>query len=198
MHPPVNRLVDMRAAGDAPARRRHRPELPSGGAATACRCWSCCRSIRRCRCAIRWRSARNSRSSRRAPARCCSPPPSRPSATAIVDRDPGGRRSDGHARGDRGAARRVAVARLRDAPLAGRRRLHQHLAAGARPHRRGDRRAHRSLPAAEGRPLRPPDRVFERRRRAAERISRGARRWRAQYVRLDCDDPERRDEPSSN
>ena len=179
MHPPVNRLVEcalpvMRELAADTDQSCHLVVLR-----TACTCWSCCRSIRPCRCAIPWRSARISRSSRRAPAPCCSPPRSPPiasaSSTSIV------------AAGEAGDTRQAIEARLdeapharpRDACLAGRRRLHQLVAAGARPYGRGDRRAHRALSAAKGGPLRPKRPCSPRAERAAERISRRARRRRA-------------------
>ena len=102
----------MRAAGDARARRQRRPELPSGRARTARTCWSCCRSICPCRCAIPLRSARNSRSSRRVPAPCCSPHRrAAPTANASSSQHRGCRRRTGDTRrrSRRGSTRRAAL-----------------------------------------------------------------------------------------
>ena len=71
-----------RAAGDARARRRHRPELPSRRAQRPARAGRAADRFALADALFRGARLAISRSSRRAPAPCCSPPPSPPTANA--------------------------------------------------------------------------------------------------------------------
>ena len=101
----------------------------------------------------------------------------------IVDQILAAGEADDTRDGDRGAARRGAVARLRDAAVAGRRRLHQPVAAGVRPHGRAI--AALTVPFLPQKAARfDQETVFSRAQRAAEQDFRRARRRRARHVRL--------------
>ena len=133
------------ASGDACVGPDHRPELPSRGARRRAHPHRPAGRIRPCRCATRWRSARSSRCSRRVPAPCSSPACRRVSARNLERLVAVGETAT---RMSTSASRR-RLEGFRDAPVARRRRLHQHFVSGLRPHRDLRGRTDRSISAAE-------------------------------------------------